>query len=151
MSGSKEYLLEMGAMDKEFSALYRNIALKFNISECAMWILYYLALKGNMTQQEMHELMMFPKQTINSSVISLQKKGLVQLEMIPGTRNLKKVELTEAGRSFADDTVGRMIKAEETAVKKMGKEKMELYISLHEEMIECLRKEFIKKGVIDGE
>ena len=70
-----------------------------------MWILYFLASSDeDISQQELIEMMMFPKQTINSSVKTLSEKGLLTLEMIPGTRNKKRILLTEGGRKKAGET-----------------------------------------------
>ena len=56
-----------------------------------MWALYYLQnAEEQLSQQDLIELMLFPKQTINSAVSALVKKGYVTLEMIPNTKNRKR-------------------------------------------------------------
>ena len=99
-----------------------------------MWILYYVSIaEEDISQQELQELMMFPKQTINSAVSGLVKKGYVSLEMIPGTRNRKRILLTKEGEAFTENTVGKLVKAEINAMSEMGDEKMQQYIELHDE------------------
>ena len=39
---TKDYLLEISAQEKRFGALYRQAAVAFGLSECAMWVLYFL-------------------------------------------------------------------------------------------------------------
>ena len=70
--------------------------------------------------------------------------------MIPGTRNRKHILLTENGADLAENTVKRMRSAEESAVKKLGAEKMERYIALHEEFLSALLEEFGKEGITGG-
>jgi len=70
--------------------------------------------------------------------------------MIPGTRNRKKLTLTEAGNEMANKTVIRMYRAECRAVEQMDAERMAQYIELYRDFFACLRKEFQKDGLIDG-
>ena len=148
---TKEYLLKIGGQEKQFDALYRNTAVLFGLPDCAMWVLYYLTVtEGTITQQDLIEKMMFPKQTINSAVIGLEKKGLVELTMIPGTRNKKKIILTRSGSALVNNTVGRILKAECRAVERMGVEAMTAFIELHHRFYDCLRCEFQKDGLTDG-
>ncbi|RLP10717.1 MarR family winged helix-turn-helix transcriptional regulator [Propionibacterium australiense] len=140
----------MGRQDKLFAALYRQAASAFGVSECAMWVLYFIrGAEEPITQQELIELMMFPKQTINSAVSTLARRGYVALEPIPGTRNRKNVLLTPAGDAFASSTVERLLTAEERAVAVMGFEKAARYVALRDEFLEALQEEFTREGVLD--
>ena len=148
---AKAYLSEISSQEKRFAALYRQAAAVFDLSECAMWVLYFLITADKpLTQQDLIGRMQFPKQTINSAVSGLAQKGYVELHMIPGTRNRKNILLTENGAELAESTVKRMRAAEERAAKKLGAEKMAQYIALHEEFLGALREEFGKEGIIGG-
>ena len=134
---AKYYLLEINAQEKRFGALYRQAAVTFGLPECAMWVLYFLISTDEpLTQQELTERMMFPKQTINSAVSSLSQKGYLELRTIPEMRSRKQIVLTPEGEELARSTVKKMRTAEERAVKAMGQEKMEHYIALHDEFLE---------------
>ncbi len=64
-----EYLMHIPCQEKKFDALYRSIGAIWGLPDCAMWILYYLSLsEDGLSQQDLIEKMMFPKQTINSAV-----------------------------------------------------------------------------------
>ena len=144
----KEYLINMSKMEKEFSSLYRNLASFFGLSECAMWVLYYTVLMGDKTtQQSLHEVMMFPKQTINSAVVLLERKGIVNMKMIPGTRNLKEISLTDSGMIHAERTVKRMISAELRAFGRMDEIKRIQFMNLHKELMDNLVNEFRKEEI----
>ena len=145
-------LAEMGRQDKLFAALYRQAASAFGVSECAMWVLYFIhTADGPITQSELIELMMFPKQTINSAVSALTRKRYVVLEPIPATRNRKNVLLTPAGAAVARSTVERLITAEEHAVAAVGVEKTQHYIGLRDEFLKALQTEFTREGVLDDD
>lgn len=144
----KDYLLQMNKTEKEFSSVYRNAASCFNLSECAMWVLYYIVLMDNKTtQQNLHEVMLFPKQTINSAVVSLERKGIISMRMIPGTKNLKEIILTESGISLAEHTVMKMIRAELKAFGRMNEADRKLYVDLHKDILKNIKEEFRKEGI----
>lgn len=148
---TEEYLLNIGRQEKQFDALYRNAGALFGLPDCAMWVLYYLSSSDQeLSQQDLIEKMMFPKQTINSAVAGLSKKGLVKLTMISGSRNRKKITLTEAGKVLTENTVDRMFQAECRAVEQMGTERMTTYMELYRDFFTCLQQEFQKGGLIDG-
>ena len=148
---TEEYLMNIAKQEKQFDALYRNASAIFGLPDCAMWILYFLSTsEDELSQHDLIEKMMFPKQTINSAVAGLAKKGLVELTMIPGTRNRKKLMLTEAGNAMANNTVNRMYQAECRVVEQMGAERMTQYVKLYRDFFTYLQKEFQREGLIDG-
>ena len=148
----KECLDNIAGQEKQYDALYRNAGAVFGFSDCAMWVLYYLKVtEKEISQQDLIEKMMFPKQTINSAVSVLAGKGLVELSMIPGTRNKKKIALTAAGAELTKNTVGKMYQAECRAVEQMGAERMEQFMELYRDFYEHLHTEFAKEGIVHGE
>ena len=146
-----DYLTEIAIQEKQFDALYRKVSSRFSLPDCPMWILYYLASsEAPLSQQDLIEKMLFPKQTINSAVMYLAKRGLVELQVVPGTRNRKNVFLTPAGREIAESTVMRMRAAEERAIAALGDEKAAQYSSLYREFYAAMLQEFQKEGLTDA-
>ena len=138
----------MNTQEKRFGALYRQAALQFGLSECAMWVLYFLISSDEpLTQQELTERMMFPKQTINSAVMSLAQKMYLELQTIQGMRSYKQIVLTPEGEELARNTVRKMRTAEERAVKALGQEKIEQFIVLHDEFMEQICAELGKVDI----
>lgn len=145
---AKNFLTNISTQEKQFDALYRGVASFFGMPDCTMWVLYFLVSSDQpLTQQDLIEKMMFPKQTINSAVRGLVRKGLAELKMIPGTRNRKNILLTDAGAGIAHDTVERMRQAEERAAASMGKEKTEQFAELYHAFFSTLQREFQKEGL----
>ncbi|SEH71534.1 DNA-binding transcriptional regulator, MarR family [Ruminococcus flavefaciens] len=146
---NKEYLAALAGCEKKYDSLYRGAAAAFGLSDCSMWVLYYLqSAEEPLSQQDLIELMLFPKQTINSAVAGLAKNGYVTLEMIPNTKNRKRILLTDEGRAFAERTVLRMIHAEERAVSEMSDIKR--FVTLYEEFFKHLHNEFEREGLCDA-
>lgn len=116
-----------------------------------MWIQYFLiSCDEPITQQDLIEKMKFPKQTINSAVMKMANDGLLELRIIPGTRNRKTILLTEAGMALAKETVNRMLSAELRAIETMGTEQMDRFIELYSDFFEHLREAFQEEGLTDA-
>ena len=139
----------MNAQEKRFGALYRQAALQFGLSECAMWVLYFLISSDEpLTQHQLTEKIMFPKQTINSAVSNLARKGYLELQVMPEMRSRKQIVLTPDGEELARSTVRKMRTAEERAVKALRQEKIEQFIALHDAFLNQLYSEFEQKGIV---
>ena len=147
---NQEYLSRIASQEKRFDALYRAVGGQFGLPDCTMWALYYLVSSDEpLSQQDLIEKMMFPKQTINSAIMNLAKSGDVVLQIVPGTRNRKTILLTETGRKLAEDTVKRVYEAELRAVETMGEQKMNRLYELYTEFFASLQSEFEKEGLVD--
>lgn len=149
----KAQLEKMNHQEKEIVAIYRRISSVIGMSESEFWVLYALfTIKGECTQQEISDFWFFPKQTVNTVITNLKKKGYVQLETIPGTRNKKNILLTEKGKDFRNKTVMLVYSAELKVLEKMEPEErikcieiMDKYIFyLNEEIDKLLQKELKK-------
>lgn len=148
---SENYLAKINQQQKQLDSLYRTASASLGISDCAMWIIYLLlTLEGQITQQDMREYMLFPKQTINSAVSSLCQKGYAELHPLAGAKNKKAVSLTVAGKQFAKGSVERIILAEKRAILKMSDDKMKQLIALNEEYACLLEKEFQQEDLLGG-
>ena len=144
-----KYLSALGRTEKQFDSLYREAAVKFGLSHCAMWVLYNITnSKEPLSQQDLVDIMMFPKQTINSSVTGLAESGLVTLEPIPNTKNRKRILLTDKGQELAKETVVKLTNAELWAVAAMGEEKMKQFVTLYCEFFDDLKSGFEQEGLL---
>jgi len=147
---AESYLKRIAVQEKQFDALYRSAGDRFGLPDCSMWVLYFLvSSKEPITQQDLIGKMMFPKQTINSAVVKLAKDGFLELRIIPGMRNRKTIQLTDAGKDLANNTVVRLLNAELRAVEAMGDNRMEQFISLYTELSNAMREEFAGEGLFD--
>lgn len=127
---------------KELNALYRLAAYKSNISDGEINI-WSALLNGDeeYSQQDLAELLFLPKQTVNSLINRMIRKGFVSLEHAPGTRNRKVIHLTEEGRSFGEQQVKWIFQAEQKAMEDTDLVEIMAYISMLEKYIVRFRKE----------
>ena len=67
--------------------------------------------------------------------------GLVELELIPGTRNKKRILLTDAGRELEKNTTDRLRGAEIRAYGKLSVEELNSYLEMTRKLTAALREE----------
>ncbi len=132
MKDIKEQLYSLNKMSKKSVALYHKVALSIGVSDSALGVLYALLdAETPCSQYDLCNDWFIPKQTINSSVAALQKKGFISLSPIAGTKNKKSIALTDAGKKFAERYIGRLYNAELRAFMELTPEERELYIRLN--------------------
>lgn len=131
---------------KELNSLYHIAAIKSDISdgEISIWSVL-LESDGEYSQQDLSDLLFLPKQTVNSIISNLVKKGFVFLEHVPGTRNRKVIRLTEEGRDYGESKVRWIFQAEEKALEQTDPEQVQACIEMIEKYISHLKKEFDEK------
>lgn len=145
-SQTPEALLEQeNRQYNETNFLYHVVAARFGLSDTAFWVLYLLY-SGNapQTQAQMNAGWCLPKQTLNSAVRGMLDKGLLQAAPAPGCRHGKLLDLTPAGRVLAEKTVAQVIRAEHSAICRMGLERAQQNLALGQEYLQLLREEFAR-------
>ncbi len=126
---------------KELDSIYHAAAIKAGISdgEISIWSTL-LGSDEEYSQQDLCDLLFLPKQTVNSIVSNLIKKGFVFLEHVPGTRNRKVIRLSEKGRAFGEDKIKWIFLAEQEALEETDPQEISATISMLENYIVRLRR-----------
>ena len=139
---SKKVFGLMSQQCKELTAIYHRAACQYGISDNEFWVLYALfVFEEEQSQQSISEMWSLPKQTVNSVVSGMIKKGHVYLETIPGTRNKKVIRLTEEGKRFGESVIFPIYDAEQRAVDNMTSQEQQLCTELLAKYISFLDKE----------
>ena len=129
----------------ECNALYHAVAQRYGLSDAAFWVLYALRTTHEpQTQNRMAAEWGQPKQTLNSAVAAMVKKGLVELCPGNGAHSGKIVTLTDEGRALAARTVEPVIAAEQQAMTRQGLAEVEQNCRLTQRYLQCFRQEFEK-------
>lgn len=137
-------MLELNEIMKETDDLYRNLAKKFKMSDCMIWILYILREDDrSVTQSDICNMMYMPKQTVNSSLKKMESEGYIELLNINDKRS-KQVCLTEKGVDLANNTVDIIISKENNALSKMDEKEQELLINLLRKFNDLLKDSFLE-------
>lgn len=146
----REQLALFDKLSKELDDLYHQFAKFSGLSDCAFWILYTIQENGKVyKQKDLCELWSFSKQTINSALKVLEKKGLITLASIPENKKDKQIVLTEQGNKMVVKQLNPFMKAEEVAFEKLGENEREQLLKITGKFIELLKKETDK--IMKGE
>ncbi len=127
---------------KETDAVYHNAAVRFGLSDSAFWILYAVSdPRRTYTQQELCDSWSYTKQTINSAIQSLIRRGYIVLEPVSSARNSKVVRLTEAGTAFSEQTVQLLWQADQQAFGRLTQEERQTFLALSEKYLLLFQEE----------
>lgn len=138
----KEQLEMMNQQVKELAAIYHGAAGKYGISDNEFWVWYaLLVLEGEYSQQDICDMWFLPKQTVNSIVANLARKGFVFLEAISGTRNRKVIRLSEEGIEYGKKAVMPIYQAEQRSFAGMSEQERQNCIALLGKYINFLKEE----------
>lgn len=122
----------------EMNAVYHEIALKMGLTDSAMSILYAIYSHGeSYPLQEICRFSGISKQTINSAIRKLENEDIVYLEQT--NKKNKTVYLTEKGQRLAENTVSKIIKAENEIFESWSKKDVEKYLILTEMYLDTLK------------
>lgn len=129
-------------LNKEFDELYHKIALHYNLSDSAFWVLYTLYdNKYELTQKEICQDWYYSKQTINSAIKDLEKKEYIVLSYKEGSNKSKIVSLTNKGKKVAKESVGRIIEIENSAFSKIDGKEFDMVIDFFKKNIAVFKEE----------
>lgn len=106
---------------KDCNAMYENWAKKQCLSSNGVFVLYsFYENDGNCTQKSISEKWNIPKQTVNSILKDFLNCGYVEMFSMPEDKRNKIVRLTESGKNFAQNVIGKLHEKEIYVLKKMG-------------------------------
>lgn len=144
----QQQLQLLNRLYKESEHVYSRLASKLGMTDTAFWVLYAIThAEGPMTQNDLCGGFFFPVQTIHSAISNLRRDGLLELQVIPGTKNRKAIILTEKGKAFAAATISKADEIGKNALLCFSAEERKLYLSLFKRHIEYLKSE--EKRVLD--
>lgn len=139
---TKQQLENLNQQIKELSGIYHQVAVRLGISDNEFWVWYTVFVMGEeYSQQDICEIWSLPKQTVNSVVMNMVKRGFIKLEVVPGTRNRKLLRLTDNGKSYGEAVVRPIFEAEYRTIARLTEEERQLCISLLNKYIRYLREE----------
>lgn len=124
----------------ETSALYHKAALKLGMSDSVMSILYTILSEGSPCSiGTIRRLSGLSRQTINSALRKLESDGLIGLQAVDGKQ--KSVLLTEKGERLAEETVVKLIEAENRVYGAWSEEELSEYLRLTDRYLTEIKKE----------
>lgn len=124
----KNELRELFNIFNETNKAYNELASKVGLSYNQMVILYYLQSHNNVTQKNIVNDMLIPKQTINTILNNWINAGYISFENKLTKKN-KVILLTEYGKKELEPKITYVMDKEATILKRLGKEANSLVLS----------------------
>ena len=139
---SKKQLEAINQQIKDVVGLYRNAVSRLGMSENELWIWYSLIIMdGEYSQQDICGMWSLSKQTVNTIISNMVRKGFASLEVIPGTRNRKEIRLSKAGKDYGESIVRPLFEVEQRAIEKLSVEERMACTAAFSKYIGFLREE----------
>lgn len=129
---------------RQIDTIYSDYARSIGISYTEMHILNLIAVTEDCTQKILCEKIFLPKQTVNSIITAIYKKGWIELKEKPDDRRVKTVKLTKAGQEYVDEYIMPIMEAEETAMASLSDKDSETLVRTMGEFAKVFRETLIK-------
>lgn len=121
--------------------LYEKWAKKLGVNNYVSRIMYMLYLSEVNRQKEMVENYGMLKQTVNTVITELQKKGYIILIPDENDKRSKIIKLTQEGINYANKIVTPLLDCEIRVLKKMGTQRVEMLIDTMNQYADLLETE----------
>lgn len=127
----------------ELESLYHRSSIKLGITDSVSMVLYTIYDEGGeCLLSDIYKNSGISKQTINSAIRNLEAQDILYLRQHSGRS--KVAILTEKGKEFAEETVGKICRAECDAFDSWTEEEIKTYLRLMEKYIDCFRQQIEK-------
>lgn len=124
-------MAEFNRLYKETDNIYTRYAASQGVSTTTLCVLYSLYINdAACTQTNLAEDWGIPMQTINSCLKTMEKNGIVRLELAKGNRKSKCILLSALGKEMADRIIGPLVEAENRALGALEAEERQLLLNL---------------------
>lgn len=135
-----EQLIAYNQLRKEMDILYHGYAKNMGLSDAAFWILYSVSEhSGMLTQSELCAEWFCAPQTVNSALKDLERKGIIRLELVPGSRKNKQIHLTGAGQQLMQQAIAPLMEVEAASLAALDANDAALLLSATERYVSILR------------
>lgn len=127
----------------EIDAAYHEASVKTGLSDSVSMILYTLYENdGECLIKDVRNCSGMTKQTAGSAVKKLENDGII---LLLSEGRTKRIKLTEKGKTLADNTVKKIIEAENDVFSSWEKEDVESYFRLTAKYLEDFKKRITEK------
>lgn len=138
---TQEEIVRFNVILKRYDQIYRDAAKNFGLPYLSFLALYVISQKGECAQKDIASQIMFPKQSINSAVKSLEENGVVTLFQTNENKKEKIIRLTQKGKTLAKKTTMKIVEAENKAFGALSKNERENFLELFEKILEVMKTE----------
>ncbi len=141
MTKKTKLLMQENKVISMTSRLYANLDKFLDTGSDFNRVLYALYMERGQTQKQISTGYDIPPQTVNNTVLALQKKGYLELEENPKDKRSKIIHFTEEGVIQAEKHIGAIVDFEKKTISRMGIENYKKMIELQELFYSSMKEE----------
>lgn len=108
-------------------------------------IMYMIYASGIKRQRDIVEHYGMPKQTVNTVIIGLLKKGYIKLLPDENDKRGKIIQLTESGKKYANQIVTPLLNCEKKVLEEMGEDRVKFMIETMNQYADLLE-QYMNEG-----
>ncbi len=117
---------------QNIDSVYEYYAKRLGLNSTSLYLLHIVYTSEPCTQKQICDIMMLPKQTVNTVVRDYQKKGLLETTESAEDRRHKHIRLTEAGKDYCKQILPPLEEAETYALEQFTEEERHTMFTLME-------------------
>lgn len=136
---TQDKIIQFNVILKQYDQIYRNAAKNFGLPYLSFLTLYVICQKDQCTQKDIATQIMFPKQSINSAIKSLEENGIVTLFQTGENKKEKMIQLTSKGKTLAEKTAMKIVEAENKAFGVLLDSDLENFLELFKRILEAMK------------
>lgn len=123
--------------------VYAKLARRHGETYYSLWAIDEIGrAEGGLTQKELAALLMAPKQTVNSIVGSLERRGLVKTLPSPTDKRSKVHTLTDVGRELFNEADADQVAADALCMKRVGSSRISDMLETMECILDCIEEAY---------
>ena len=117
----------------KYRGIYAAWSKKHEISYNEMLVFYTIRDNGFCTQKQICDSYLLPRQTMNHVFAKLCGEGIIQVSPEHSVGREKAFVLTDKGRAYAEPLIASLNRVEESAIQRMGRERIQAMTVLVQE------------------
>ncbi len=126
---------------QNIDSVYEYYAKSLGLNSTTLYLLHIIYTSEPCTQKQICDIMMLPKQTVNTIVRDYQNKGLLETTESPEDRRHKHIRLTRQGKAYCKQILPPLEEAESYTLEQFTEEERNMMFTL----MEKYNKVFCKK------
>ncbi len=117
---------------QSIDSVYEYYAKQLGLNSTTLYLLHIIHTSEPCTQKQICDIMMLPKQTVNTIVRDYQNKGLLETTESPEDRRQKHVRLTRRGKDYCNQILPPVAEAEAYAMAQFTDDERSMMFTLME-------------------
>lgn len=115
---------------RSIDKLYDEYAKSIGLTYLGLNVLNVIYETGTCMQKTICEKTRLPKQSVNVIIRSLWKQGYIEMKELDTDRRNKEIRLSESGKKYAEQTIGKLLMAEKSAMEQLTHEQRQSMVDL---------------------